>query len=98
MNELKRIGLELLFFKGNDCGLCDGMVLKTEDELSKYNIPIIYVDLDKNPMLRGEYGVFSFPTLLFLKDGVEIERVGGFFDLTRMIQAIKFYSVIEGEA
>ena len=63
--------------------------IKTERELKDYGIEIEYVDLEENPKLRGEYSVFSFPTLLLLKNGKEIDRVSGFFEFSKMKRVLE---------
>jgi thioredoxin len=35
------------------------------------------VDIDKNPSIRDEFGVYSIPTTLILKEGVEFKRLAG---------------------
>lgn len=87
--KIDKSGYKFLFFQGNDCGLCQGMKIKTERELKDYGIEIEYVDLEENPKLRGEYSVFSFPTLLLLKNGKEIDRVSGFFEFSRIKRVLK---------
>jgi thiol-disulfide isomerase/thioredoxin len=75
---------KFLFFQGNDCGLCQGMKIKAQRELKDYGIDFEYINLEDNPKLRGQYSVFSFPTLLLVKNDKEIDRVSGFFDLDKM--------------
>ncbi|MFM9412879.1 thioredoxin family protein [Peptococcus simiae] len=73
-------GTVLLFFAGEDCGLCNGMRMKTERVLADRDLRLMEVDLAAVPQLRGTFGVFSFPTLLLLQDGRELVRTAGFFD------------------
>lgn len=80
----------LLFFEGEDCGLCEGMKRKTLSELNKFDVDICFVSLNECPELRGRFQVFSFPTLLLLQNGKELERVAGFFDLTLLKRKLSF--------
>lgn len=80
----------LLFFEGEDCGLCEGMKRKTLSELNKFDVDICFVNLVEWPKLRGGFQVFSFPTLLLLQNGKELERVAGFFDLTLLKRKLSF--------
>ncbi len=36
----------LLFFEGEDCGLCEGMKRKTLSELNKFDVDICFVNLN----------------------------------------------------
>nr|WP_282957754.1 thioredoxin family protein [Peptoniphilus catoniae] len=83
-DERNNKNLRLLFFQGEDCGLCQGMEIKVKRELSSYKLPLDLIELKTHPKLRGEYGVYSFPTLLLLEGDKEIERTSGFFDLERI--------------
>ena len=80
----------LLFFEGEDCGLCEGMKRKTLSELKEFDVDICFVNLVECPELRGRFQVFSFPTLLLLQNGKELERVAGFFDLTLLKRKLCF--------
>lgn len=80
----------LLFFEGDDCGLCEGMNRKTLSELKEFDVDICFVSLKEYPELRGRFQVFSFPTLLLLQKGTELERVAGFFDLALLKRKLYF--------
>lgn len=81
-------GKVFLFFEGEDCGLCQGMKMKSLEELKSVEGRFMSVKLVDYPKLRGKFQVFSFPTLLYLKDGVEIERMAGFFDFEKFLRSI----------
>ena len=38
---------------------------------------IVKVDIDQNPELVEQYGIRSIPTLVFVKDGAEADRIVG---------------------
>ena len=80
----------LLFFEGEDCGLCEGMKRKTLSELKEFDADICFVNLVEWPELRGRFQVFSFPTILLLQNGKELERVAGFFDLDLLKRKLSF--------
>lgn len=82
-------GQVFLFFEGDDCGLCSGMKERALNELKEFEGRFIPVKLFDYPSLRGEFQVFSFPTLLYLRDGVEVERLAGFFDFKKLKNAIR---------
>lgn len=86
--EAYREGTVLLFFAGEDCGLCEGMKMKVRRELAGRPVRLMMVDLADQPSLRGDLMVFSFPTLILLQDGRELARTAGFFDLTGVERAL----------
>jgi thioredoxin 1 len=46
------------------------------------------IDIDQNRELAIEYNVRSVPTLVFLKDGVEVERTKGIIPLVQYNEII----------
>jgi thioredoxin 1 len=41
------------------------------------SIPVQFVDVDENPQLSAQYNIRSIPTLIFLKDGQEVNKKPG---------------------
>lgn len=41
------------------------------------SIPVQFVDIDQNPALATQYNIKSIPTLIFLKNGQEINKRPG---------------------
>jgi thioredoxin 1 len=41
------------------------------------SIPVQFVDVDQNPTLAAQYNIRSIPTLIFLKDGQEVNKKPG---------------------
>jgi len=72
-------GVSLIDFWAVWCGPCR-MIAPTVEELAtdyagKANIA--KVDVDEAPGLAEQFGVSSIPTILILKDGVEVKRFVG---------------------
>ena len=68
----------LLDFYAEWCGPCR-MVSPIVDEIANENGDIIVgkINVDLSPELAGEFGVFSIPTLVVMKDGKEVNRAVG---------------------
>ncbi|MBI5802082.1 MAG: thioredoxin [Verrucomicrobia bacterium] len=69
----------LVDFWAEWCGPCK-MLLPVLNELStEYSgkVKIAKVDVDKNGMLAGQYGIQSIPALLFFKGGQVVAQVVG---------------------
>lgn len=81
-------GNVLLYLRGSSCALCDAMYEKTIDELEGSTITMYVADIKDHPALRGQFLVFSNPTLLCLKEGKEIHRESGYFDFDRLKKVV----------
>jgi len=68
-------GLKLVDFSAQWCVYCK-MLKPVLSELDK--IWIGEVDGDKSPSLARKFNVSGYPTIVFLKDGKEVDRLIGF--------------------
>lgn len=61
------------------CGPCHAMAPVVDKLASEFagRAVIAKVDADAYPDLLGRYGIMGIPTLLFFKDGAEVDRVVG---------------------
>ena len=61
------------------CGPCKMLAPVIEDIGKKYDgkAVVAKVDVDENQSLAAKYGVMSIPTVIFFKDGKEIDRKVG---------------------
>lgn len=77
--ELAGKGLVLADFFSTTCGPCKmlGFVLKNVEKEFGDDLTILKIDFDQNKDLTAEYGVTGYPTLVLLKDGVEVGRLQG---------------------
>ena len=68
----------LVDFNATWCGPCR-MLKPTLEELAaeRPDVEIVGSDVDENRDLAEEYGVFSIPCLVLLKDGAEADRSVG---------------------
>ena len=57
------------------CGPCR-MVVPIVDEIAAEHpeYKIVKVNVDEEPELARKFGIMSIPTVVFLKDGVEVDR------------------------
>ena len=81
-NEFQKIrekeGLSLIDFYADWCGPCR-MVLPIVDQIAdeRDDLTVAKVNVDENPELAKEFGVFSSPTLVVIKDGRVVNKVSG---------------------
>lgn len=90
---LKADNLVVLKFYGTWCGPCRMQsAIFSEITDAKYDkIKIAEVDVDSNEELCKEFGIMSVPTMIFFKDGAEIDKVVGFRNLAQSKQLFDQY-------
>ena len=88
-NAMDKSGTMLLKFYSKTCGPCKmlAFVLKDIDK-SNPDFPIYTIDFDQNQELKESCGVKGFPTLLFMKDGQEVDRMEGLKQKTQILAVI----------
>jgi thioredoxin 1 len=73
-------GITLVDFWAPWCGPCR-MIAPILDELAgelKDQARIVKINVDENPLVAGQFGVMSIPTLLLFKNGQKVDqKVGG---------------------
>jgi thioredoxin 1 len=73
-------GITLVDFWAPWCGPCR-MIAPILDELAgelKDKARIVKINVDENPLVAGQFGVMSIPTLLLFKNGQKVDqKVGG---------------------
>lgn len=75
--------IQVLKFSASWCTPCKVLSATLKDAEG-----INEIDIDKNRELAIEYNVRSVPTLVFLKDGVEVERTKGIIPLAQYNEII----------
>ena len=68
--------IEVLKFSATWCGPCRALAQTLKDVKEVKNI-----DIDSDRELAMQFGIRSVPTLVFLKDGVEVHRKSGSMSL-----------------
>ena len=72
--------ITLLQFSASWCGPCkmlSPIMLNLSDEYSNKDISIGKINVDSHSEIGIKYSVRNIPTLIFLKDGVEVDRTVG---------------------
>ena len=78
-------------FYADWCGPCKlaAPVIDKLSETYKDKLVIGKLDVDSNQATSGKYGVMSIPTVIFFKDGKEVERMSGFGGEVGYLRLIK---------
>ena len=90
-NELFDKGVVLADFFSATCGPCKmlSFVLNDVEKTLGDKVTILKVDFDKNKELIEKYEVKGYPTIIILKDGVEVKRLAGLQQKPALIKAIE---------
>ncbi|MFH1372249.1 MAG: thioredoxin [bacterium] len=61
------------------CGPCKMIAPILEEVAGEYGdrVKVTKVDVDANSVVAGKFGIMSIPSLLFFKNGEEVDRVIG---------------------
>ncbi len=89
-DELALEGVVLVDFFSTTCGPCKmlSFVLGDVDKTMGDKVKILKVDFDKNKDLTAKYEVKGYPTLILMKDGVEVKRMAGLQQKPAIIKAL----------
>ena len=85
---------EVLDFYAEWCGPCRAMsptIAKLMEEMNVEGseVEIKKVDVDKDPELTSKFGIRSIPTLIFLKEGEEAERLNGAVSRDKILKTLE---------
>ena len=75
----------LFYIKAPDCGVCNVMLDKVMRLADLFpSLTFFYTDITEEPLIAGQFLVYSGPTVLLLMDGKEVYRGSQFIDLEEL--------------
>lgn len=83
-------GLSIVDFYADWCGPCR-MMAPIFEEIAKSNegkVKMGKMNVDESPQTPGKFGVTGIPTIIFLKDGKEVDRLVGFQSKEVLVQKV----------
>ena len=88
---LKSDKIALVDFYADWCGPCKMMAPIVEQLAEQYNGQAVIgkLNIDDEPFVASRYRVLSIPTLMFFKDGKEVDRIVGAVDKTDIEEKLK---------
>lgn len=85
--------LQVIDFYATWCGPCKLMTPIFDQLIEEYKdneeVQVIKYDCDSDTKLTTEYKIRSIPTILFIKDGVEIDRIIGATSKKNILEKIE---------
>ncbi len=81
----------VLYFSSDSCSVCKVLKPKVE-ELLRDKFPLIlarYVDIEKSPVISGQFRVFTIPTILIFFEGKEQVRFSRNISMHQLEAAIE---------
>ncbi len=87
---IKSNKLVLVDFWANWCGPCRALAPTIADLAKEYSGKVLIgkLDVDENPVTAEKFQVFSIPTMIVFKDGVEVDRLVGLCPRNRITDAL----------
>ena len=80
----------LFYIKVPDCGVCNVMLDRVARLADQFpSLTSFYTDITEEPLIAGQFLVYSGPTVLLLLDGKEVYRGAQFIDLEELDYNIK---------
>ncbi len=71
-------GKYILDFYSERCATCKAVESIMNKLMKEYgDVKLVKIDVRKNRALAKKFGVIALPVLVFIKDGVEIDRIKG---------------------
>ena len=75
----------LFYIKSPDCRVCNVMLDKVARLADQFpSLTSFYTDITEEPLIAGQFLVYSGPTVLLLMDGKEVYRGSQFIDLEEL--------------
>lgn len=79
---LQQNAITVGYFSTESCNVCKVLRPQVRQICDKFdNVHFEYVDVEKSPELRGQYLVFSVPTIIIFIEGREHKRLNRYMSL-----------------
>lgn len=79
----------ILYFDTNSWGVGKALFPKLIGLALDYNVKVLYINIDNQPAIKGQFLVFSAPTVLIIKDKREELRESKFIDFEKINRVLE---------
>lgn len=92
---IKKNKMVLIDFWAGWCGPCRALAPTIQELAKEYSGKVLVgkLDVDENPSTAERFQVFSIPTMILFKNGLETERLVGLCPKSRITETIQKHSV-----
>ncbi len=89
---LKSEKMVIVDFFATWCGPCQMLMPVLEEIASETeNYDIVEIDVDEAQELAMNYGIEAVPTMIIFKNGMEIDRIGGYYPKEDLLEELERY-------
>lgn len=89
---LKNEKMIVVDFFATWCGPCQMLMPVLEEIASQTDkFEIVEIDVDKAQQLAMQYAIEAVPTMIIFKNGMEIDRIGGYYTKEELEEELKKY-------
>jgi len=81
--------IKILKFEGTWCSPCKAMKPILAAFSTETGVEVESIDIDKHENLVVQYNIRAVPTLVFLKDNIEVERISGLTQKDKLISLLE---------
>lgn len=89
---MDREKLTILFFDTKTWGVGKAVFPKLKDLAKEYEKEILTIDIDEQLLIKGQFLVFSAPTVLIIREKKEILRESKFIDFKNIDRVLELSS------
>ena len=89
---LKSEKMVIVDFFATWCGPCQMLIPVLKEIASETeNYDIVEIDVDEAQELAMNYGIEAVPTMIIFKNGMEIDRIGGYYPKEDLLEELERY-------
>lgn len=89
---LKSEKMVVVDFFATWCGPCQMLIPVLKEIASETeNYDIVEIDVDEAQELAMNYGIEAVPTMIIFKNGMEIDRIGGYYPKEDLLEELERY-------
>ena len=89
---LKSERMVIVDFFATWCGPCQMLMPVLKEIASETeNYDIVEIDVDEAQELAMNYGIEAVPTMIIFKNGMEIDRIGGYYPKEDLLEELERY-------